>query len=492
MTNGSPQNDTMTLTFINPLTGATVGGVAVANSINNYTSINMEKDFFTPANGLTIVIEDSSATSLTASLQRGFKVQVDINGNPNMVGYIFDYDLSYSKGGGFKLTIRCKDLLEYMAQAVVYPNMGQNLTTNYHFKPTDTLEYALVTLANAFQDVTGVEITIDIADSANSLQFSSGFAVGLRQKGKTSKARSSSITAAFNHLTTPEKGESYLAYILRLIKHAGCNIKMSDTSPSTILVAPPTYDRTAATPFTITHYVSSPNNQQNTVIEAHYHFGLDRQPSVIIVESNTNGDGKFYQSVLKGVAINEMTAFTYQAGATSLTAANAIPSVSNAVAQLTNGVLGTGYVIADFNAQLYALRGSLPVDISTAVSLPYYTVDYNAHNKQEVLFSASMILAEVQDKYVEFTYRLQGWTMPGTTAVWQPNMMVNIIEEIFSPGASTNSTSGQSSSGGSSAQNTTITKMWIKKVNYIKTRNGGTEVQITCTLPYTHNFEITP
>lgn len=483
MTDSSTQNDTMELSFYNQA-NSLVGSVVVSSpangsqtnnpgsSINNYTEVNMEKDYFVPANGLTVTIEDDRISQITGFLQRGFKVKVSINGNPNMIGYIFDYRLHITRHGGTQLILQCKDLLEYMAQGTVYPNMGTGSKTNFHFKPTDTLQTALNKIADAFSDViNGQSFIIDV-ENAQSLTFASGFQVGLRIKGKTPAGRVKSLSTSLNHLTTPQKGETYLAYMLRLCKHAGCNLKMSDNDEGTIICKPPTYDRENPSPFKLIHYVSFPNNLQNNVLEAHYRFSLDKQPSVVIVEANTTGDGKFYQSTLKGIAVNEMTGYPLVQGATP----QPINAVNDAVMQLTNGNSGTGYVKAPFNDRLYATRAALAVDIGTQVSMPYYTVDYNAHTKEEVSFAASKILAEHQDRYVEFKYKVQGWTMPGTNAVWQPDMMVSITEEVFSP-------------GGTSFLNI---PMWIRRVNYIKTRHGGTEVELTCQLPYTHNFEINP
>lgn len=482
MTDSSVQNDTLKLEFFSPSSGTLLGeltvGMGVNAAFNNYTQVNFEKDFFTPSNGLTIILEDDRIYQLTAFLQRGVKVRVSINGNPNMIGYIFDYNLHYNRNGGTQLTLQCKDLLEYMAQGTLYPNMGTNKDVNFHFQPTDTLTFALQTIFTSFAvAATGKPNIIIAVDNSGSLTFASGFKVGLAARGKTPKARQKSLSSTLNHLTTPNKGESYLAYVLRLIKHAGCNIKMSNSIENEVIVKPPTYDRETPSPFKLIHYLNPPDNANNNVLSGRFHFSLDKQPSVVIVEANTQGDGKFYQGALKGVAVNELTGYDFKAYAKGGGGGDPSPisTVVNAVAQLTNGTLGSGYVLAPFNKQLFLQRADLAIDIDTEVSMPFYTVDYNAHTKEEVSFAASKILAEHQDKYVEFVYRVQGWTMAGTNFVWQPDMMVEVTEEIFRPGG------------------TAYVKipMWIRKVNYLKSRGGGTEAEITCQLPYTHNFEIT-
>lgn len=483
MTDSSVQNDTLELQFLNPKTNAVISDLLITSggsggSFDNSTRINFEKDFFTPANGITVVLEDDRISQLTSFLQRGLKVKVLINGNLNMTAFIFDYHLSYSKTSGTQLTLTCKDLLEYMGQGTVYPNMGQvnsagqTLATNFHFKPTDTLKYALQTIANTFvQASSGKSVTVQTDDSG-SLTFATGFKTGIAAKGKSGKRQQKSLSKNLGHLTTPQKGESYLAYMLRLAKHAGCNIKMSNSDENIIIVKPPSYDRTEQPPFELIHYMAPPDNVKNNVISAQLRFNLDNQPSVVIVEANTSGDGKFYQSSHKAIAINELTGYGFPGAADT---SDAINSVSLAIAQLTDGNLGSGYVLAPFNSQLYGVRSNLSIDIDTEISMPYYTVDYNAHTREEATFAAAKILAEHQDRYVEFRYIVQGWTMAGTNAVWQPDMMVYVADEVFHPGSSS----------------FTKLPMWIRRVNFTKNRTGGTITEIVCQLPYTHNFEIT-
>jgi hypothetical protein len=479
------QNDTLTLQFINPVTNFTDQTLSFnfanynqgssSENIDNSTSVNFEKDFYTPSNGLTICIADNRVNQLIKFMQRGYKVSLLINNKPNMIGYIFDYDLTYSRNGGTQLIIKCKDLLEYMAQGSVYPNMGTGSDTNFHFKPTDSLLTAMSTIVNAFKWITGEsghigQILINPNPESDGLTFASGFDFGVRVKGKTPKSRQKSFNDKLNHLTTPMKGESYLAYMLRLAKMAGCNIKMSNVKDNVINVIPPIYDRVQPSPFKLYHYLSAPNNSANNVLDARYCFGLDHQPSVVIIESATGSNGDFYQKALKGVAVNELTGYTLSESQFPPTQ---LLGVQEAISQLTTGELGTGYDLAPFNTDLYNANNAIPVNILTQVSLPYYNASFNAHTQQEASFAASMILAEQQDKYVEMIYRVKGWTMTGTNVVWQPNTMVQITEEIFSPG------------------NPKVFNMWIRKVNYKKNRNDGTITELVCTLPYTHNFEIT-
>lgn len=456
--------------------------------VDNWTSIHMEKDFFTPADGITIVIEDDRATEYIHYLQRGNRIDIFLNYNLNMSGYIFDYQYEYDRGST-KLTLQCKDLLEYMAQGSIFPNFGSGDTTNFHFPPTSTLRQCCETIVNSFtlflknQNTLNSTFKVVVGDNdprpgkgIGDLSLATGFAVGLRAKGKKPKQFTKSINAALNRLNTPEKGETYLGYLSRLVKLSGAYVKMSPGSNDTIVVQAPTYDRDKSTPFSITHLLN-PKNNENNVKQAMLKFSLDKQPSVVIIEGNSMSEDFFYLKDEKAIAVNELTGYAL-ASLPDFTTGQSLPilpAIAFAVGNLVDtsrGAAGSGtnYSLNPINIQLYQQRYNLAVDINTSVSLPLYEVSRSAHNTDQLSFEAAQRLAEEQDKYVEFTYRIQGWTQ--NNAVWQPNMLVNVTEEALSPGKPIKTT------------------MWIRKVNYIKDRTNGTCVDITCILPYTHNFEL--
>jgi hypothetical protein len=347
--------------------------------------------------------------------------------------------------------------------------MGTNSDT-FCFPPHTTLKQALFTICSAFQQTTeqtrNEVFDIEI-NSADFYEIATGFKAGLRAAGKTPKSRIKSLNKSFNHNAQPKpSGESYLAYMSRLAKLNGCNIKMHPSKENTILVSPPTYDRENPSPYVIEHYLDGERTRLNTVIDAKYNFGLDHQPSVVIVEVNGSNDGKFHQNTSKGIAINELTGRDKTG--------KILKSVELAEALLTNGKLGPNNPEAEFNEQLFRHRLSMTIDILTNLSMPHYTNSLNAANQEEALYAASMYLAEQQDKYVEMIYRVKGWTVPGPNGpvLWHSDMLVNIIDETFSPGSPK------------------FFLMWIRRVNFIKNRGGGTVTEIVCTLPYTHNFEI--
>lgn len=488
--------------------------VYVEGEIMDWTSITLEKDQFIESDGCTITIEDDRIQQYTKYLQRGHRIQVLLNHKVNFDGFIFKYKYTSSRSGGTKLVIECKDLLEWMAQGSIPPNafgVSGNGLTNFHFPPNSTLLDCVRFIINTFRiGLIGIdlpELYVSVWDNGNEainaspatsgnpkrlnvndLDIASGFAAGIRVTGKKSAQFTKSWYKALNRFNTPEKGESYLAMIKRFCKLSGVPcVKMSPGRADTILLQAPTYDRSIETPFKITHYLSAPNNSMNTAEgEIDLEFNLDKQYSVIIVEGNSLDENEFHLSDAKAVAINELSGYylvnqedfndnkiiPLDTVRLMIAALVNVPSNNTAMgAASTNPPQGTNYRFLDFNKQLYQERYNLGVDIHTTVCMPFYETSHNAHNLDQLCFAAQQKLAETQDKSIVMTYHLDGWTQNGN--LWQPNMMVNVTEELLSPG------------------NPKTLKMWIRKVVYHKTRNAGTSVQLTLTLPYTHNFELT-
>jgi hypothetical protein len=395
-----------------------------------------------------------------------------------------------------------------MAQGAILPNFGfpgASSLTNFHIPNSATLSQALNLIVGAFtyflnagnqiknvpsSAPASVSITVDpnptinpitgkASKSQGALTLASGFAAGVRVSGKKIKRFTKSIQDEIKRLNTPSKGESYLHFMQRLLKLSGGFIKMAPGTEDVIIVQAPTYNWSGGTAFNLTHKLN-PVNNENNVKAGKLKLKLDKIPSVVIIEGNSLNEDYFYLKDEKAIAINEMTGYRLipQSDFYSNNLSNAIlPQVQFTVAELVNtskGVAGAGtsYAILPFNKDLYAQRYNLgSADIDTTVCLPYYEVSHNAHDSDQLAFEAAQVLAHKIDEYIEFTYRVKDWNQNGF--IWQPNMLVNVIEETLSPGKPLKLT------------------MWIRKVNYMRSRNDGTYCDITCTLPYTHNFELT-
>lgn len=478
---------------------------AVTKSITNWTSLNVERDYFTPSDAFTLVLEDDREMELQAELQAGMAVKLSIDTHPIMIGYILKYNIKYSKNV-YTLTISGKDLLGYMGQAVCYPNLGHpGSTTNFHFNVNDTIQTALQTIFNAFtSSVLIPNISVEVEDGAY-LTFATGFATGVKRKGKTGRGISHSLNKAMGHLTAPNKGETYLAYALRLAKHIGANIKLAPGRQDVVIVSPPTYDRTNTSPFKLYHYKTKPNNLMNNILSGEMDIDIDGQPSVIIAELATQGSNTYYQSTLKAVVINELTGYPRGINSTGtngalgpltfnfsganalvsgsiLSLSEAIPSVQLAINSLTNGqqitidnnsdgYAKTGYILLNPNDDVYNELPRTVIAMQTQISCPSYFIDQNAQTLGELRFGAAKAMAEKQEKYFTLKYSVEGWVQNG--AIWYPNMMCYVRDEITSPAYPIDG------------------MFWIRKVNYIKSKDTYI-CNLELSLPYISEFDLSP
>jgi hypothetical protein len=493
-------------------------------SVTNWTSYNIQQDFFKSSDGFTLICEDDRAEQLSNDMQIGQRLQFVVNNSPILVGYVDSIDLSYDRTGGKKLTIEGRDICGILEDAHVYPNLGTNKTIDYQFNPTDTLAYALNTIlvSNNLTPITKLVnedgTTPFSSSAAGSLTFATGFSVGIRSKGKTGRGIYKSFTSNLNRLCKPEKGETYLRYASRLAKHAGCFIKCIPGCDNTLFIGPPTYDRTNFTPFAIQHqYVdNAANNAQHGRLKVSY----KEQPSVIIGEA-THGTATFRKQTFKVVCINECTG--YQPGSTILSVDTAIPNVGNAIGLLTTGVsptggkttfipgtparnqvapanpfapppdinnpqetiivhtpgteavtvAPTGYYLIPPNYNLYNTLSRTIINTQTNFSRPYYYVDYNAQTPEELMIGVTELMADFQDRFLELEYKVQNHSQ--NNVVWSRNLMCTVTDNAFAPG-----------------NQSMANVYWIEKVNFTKSRNGGTETNIVMRIPYTHMTNLTP
>jgi hypothetical protein len=495
-------------------------------SVTNWTSYTITRDFMEPTDTFHLVCEDDRAAQLSSELAIGMRLQFVVNNCPILVGYIDTINLSYQRGGrGRTLTIVGRDICGTLLDAAVFPNLGTGKNTDFQFTPQQTLSQALnIILVNGLTTITQIvnEDGTPFAGSAGgSLTFATGFGIGIRAKGKKGRGISKSYTSNLNRLCKPEKGESYLRYAHRLCKHAGFTIKCVPGSDSTLFVGPPTYDRTNPAPFTINHQLvtNGANNAHNGDMKVSYRD----QPSVIIGEA-THGAANFRKSTFKVVCINELTG--YAPGSSSLTVNTAIPNVGQAIGQLTTGVAGTGkytttstitptypatqptlpgtpgpittplvgpptttvttvtvppsgYYLLPPNADLYNALSRTVIGVQTNFSRPHYYVDYNAETPEELMIGVSELMADFQDRFFELEYKLDNHSDPVSKAIWAPNVMCNVTDDVFAP-------------NNQSVANT----YWIKKVTFTKSRGsgggGGTETSVVLGLPYIHVTNLTP
>lgn len=412
-------------------------------------------------------------------------------------------------------------------------NGTQTTTTvnviNYQFDKNTTLKQALLAiLVNGLTPITNIIIDDSIGNIT--LQTAVGLKIGGKSKAKTGRGLTKRFSSALARLCKPEKSESYLHYAARLVKHAGCFIKCMPGTDNTLLVSPPTYDRIGTVPpFYLNHSYVNPSN--NNCHEGKMRVSYKDQPSVIIGEC-TSGDATLRKQTFKIVCINELTG--YIPGSTSLNVNTALPTISQAIGLLTTGVPGTGkatiktipfisqetigengnpyqgtfsnnngatdfakatgqgaqlvnnsegstiiniipptgYYLLPPNTDLYNALNRTVIGVQTNFSRPLYYQDYNAQTNEELMFAVAEMMADFQDKFFSLDYRVDQHT--NNKAIWNTNLMVTVTDDAFAPN-----------------NQSVANQYWIQKVNFIKSRSGGTETLLQLNLPYTHMTNFT-
>jgi len=445
-------------------------------NIKNWTEYDIQKDFFDFADGFTLVLEDDRLDQLTQHLEVGMRLEFKINKFNILVGYIDSIDLAYTRGGhGKSLTIRGRDVCGLLSDAHVYPNLGLGGNTQYQFNPLDKLSDALnVILTNGLTPIENL-FTNDLNGNLQLLEksqignaaFSTGFGTGIKVKGRN---LSKSYNSNLEKLCKPEKGESYIGYATRLATRAGCFIKCMPGTDNALLISPPTYQRVGfSAPYNLNHiYIQS---TVNNIHEGRLKISYKNQPSVIIGEAN-HGGPTFRKETQKVVCINEFTG--YVKNTQTLDVSNSIPSVKNALQQLTTGPINennSGYLLLAPNLDLYSVATQNVIGTTAISSRPYYYVDYNAETPEELIISVAELMAKFQDDFLELEYTVDNHTNNGVP--WNTNLMCNVSDEAISP--------NQCMTG----------QFWIQKVNFTKSRGGGTETKLLLRLPYTHVVNFT-
>ena len=477
MTTNNTQ-DIMTVQF-----GGGLSPIPNGPAISDWTSYSIERDFMTAADHFHLTMEDDRATQLNQQLQIGQQLKFFINNNLIMIGYIDDYHMNLTPGGGTQLTITGRDLLGQAAQAYILPNMGTNLQTNFIFPATTTYLQAFQLIFGNFQASVPLAIVND--DNAM-LTLSTGGRIGPKSHGKTIKGQSRSLSSSLSHIYKPDVHETYLTYAKRLAATLGCYIKVviGTDGQELILISPPTYDRSNTQFYQLYHSAQTPT--ANNVLDLHWNISYKEQASVMIGQC-TYGQPGYRKQTQKCVRINEITGYQLPVTGNLVDQSNlllqsplnqAIPNVSATVKALTTvqNDQNPGYYLMPSNTGLRAALQNLPIQVNTQFSRPEYYESNNAHTKVELEFDIAFEMSKKQNEFLTVEYEVENHT--GTNGsdliTWQPNLLCNVHEDILSTtGAPFDAT------------------LWIQKVTFQRTVDHGPITKLQLRLPYVYTADIT-
>lgn len=449
--------------------------------VQNITSYTLTSDFFVEPDAFAIEIEDDRVQQVIDNVAIGCQVQFFINlSTPVMFGYIDSMEVSGTRGGtGRKVSIRGRDILGLAQDATIRPNIAGNASNNFQFKPNSRFSSIIQTI---FSDFSQIGSVVSNDDQFSQLTAATGFRTGIRRVGKTARGLQSSFNHSFQHIIKPvahrsihnagyNHYESYLQYAKRLCDLAGFHLKMVPGSGTvggpnnqTLFCGNPIYDRqdssgqygAASFQFSLIRSLDDNDSKKNNILSGGMKVSWINQPSVIIGEM-TAGNGQYAKQNKKVICINELTGYVNGNNSTE---------VLQSVREFISDLQAQGYPTLEINQ---ALRDAIPNSLanvqSNNICRPMWFGDEYAFDLQELKWKVAQRMSQFQEKFLTLNYEVYGHSQEGN--VWQPNLMINVQDDIVDPNSST---AGK--------------QYWIRKRVFTRTRGQGTRTALELSLPY--------
>lgn len=468
VTGSSDNPDLLTAVFFSSDTSVSI-------VVQNITAYTLSSDFFVEPDAFAIEIEDDRVQQIIDNVAIGCQVQFFINiTTPVLFGYVDSLTVSASRAGkGKRVSIKGRDILGLAQDSSIRPNIAGNAANNFQFKTNSKFSDMISTI---FADFPQIGHIVSNDDAFGQLTAATGFRTGIRRVGKTQRGLQSSFNKDFKHDVKPvphrsinnygyNHYESYLQYAKRLCDLAGFRMKMvpgsgaqGNQNNQTLFVGNPVYDRDGNPGYTYSLIRSSDISlsKQNNVIDGTMHVDWTHQPSVIIGEK-TAGSGQYSKQNIKVICINELTGYVRGQNNSQI-----LTSVTDFIADLK----AQGYSILPINQALFDnLPSSIANVQSNNICRPLWFGDEYAFDTEELKWKVAQRMSQFQEKFLTLTYEVYGHSQNGN--VWQPNLMVNVQDDVIDPN---NSLSGQ--------------QYWIKKRVFTRTRSQGTRTTLELSLPY--------
>ncbi len=463
---GSADNqDQLSARFFNPTTQTQI-------ELLDITSYTLVSDFFVEPDAFSIEIEDDRIHTFLNQCSVGYQVEFLINKIPVLFGYVDSMTVSYTRKGGEKLTIAGRDILGVCQDSTIRPNISG--TSSFHFNANTPFNEIMKGIFSDFPAIANFDFT------SNDLSLATGFSTGVRTLSKTGRRLPSTAVGTLNYDSKPipvksrihpgfNHYESYLGYAKRLCELAGFQIKMIPGSGSgnfsnqTMYIGSPVYDRSEPTQFLLVQTANGAASQTpdlfSNIFEASAKSDWLHQPTVVIGKC-TSGAAAFNKQNNQVIGINEITGYLPNTN-------TPVPGVTNYISNL----ISNGYPILPYNIDLANVVPPAFIPAMNGTNRPVYFEDDYAQTVDELKWKVANELSKFQQKFFTLHYEVKGHTQNG--AIWQPNMMVNVVDDILVV------------SGGSPTY-------WIQKRTFTRTRGQGTRTTLELALPYIYNPSNTP
>jgi len=411
-------------------------------TIDNWTSYEINSDFFTPTDGFSLELSDDRIDQITSKIAIGNTINIYINNTLQMVGYLDKVNLRQSRNGT-SLYISGRDKFGLVCDTTTIPDIKIN--------DTDTYATAIFKILEPFgfkqENIIGLK---DIEKESDIISIHGNRKYGMNVPGKTDRAAARALKLQVNHKLKPKKNEGLMEYLSRLSKRSGWILKLFPDGEH-IWVGPPIYDRTEQP---VTSIINRFNGIGNNVLESSYALDWSQQPAFIVAEASGFG-GKFRKNINNVVMVNDIT---------SVGDKGILSFVQDRMIELKK----SGYKLIKQN---FALLESIPKELGKINKSnkqgqlrQNFIYDHESKNLDELEYFVRMTMAEFNNKYLQLNYTLDGHT--NQNSIWQINTLVNVEDDTYKLNS----------------------RFWIQSRKFTKSRDGGTKTELVLRLPYVFDF----
>lgn len=349
-----------------------------------FVSYELFEDYLTPASGWNFqVSEDALSDDDKTALLPGSRVEVEISGQVQLIGYIDDVHSHGSRSSGSIWTIEGRDWLACAVDAHCDPQT--------RVKPTDSFEQAVTKILSPFG------VTVISEDNVANRNAITGAIYGTPTNKKGNVLKST-----IAHECKPSYAEGAFAFASRITQRAGLWIRPA-VDGTTVIVAAPDFDQ----PSRYAIRLKTDGSQNNNVLEWDVRKSRLDQPSIIFA-SGDGGGGEFPKATLRGAIINPIIALANPDIVGQLLAA--YPGLVGATPPAPAIISAIASIIADPNAR------------------PLYLHDTDSKTPAELQAYLRRELAMRMRKSMTAQYTIEGHTLGG-----QPiavDTMVDVDDDI--------------------------------------------------------------
>lgn len=363
----------------------------------------------------------SDMARLMREIQNGSRIGLRINGNLVLTGYVDQVHIDSSRGSGTNLLVRGRDALSVACDACVDPH--------FEFPEGQSVKAFLEALMSPL----GFK-TFYVSDKLNRQKMSgsvSTFALDAHDKVVEKQ-----LTTPINSKFKPQNNEGVYEFAERIGKRFGFYVRAGVDGQS-LFIGSPDYKQEPVG--TLVHTL---DGKRSNILSSGVTWDWSKQPSVIIGSATGRGShgDPFPPYTIKSLMVNEL-----------LTDSDQLPVIRKLKEQYKHAV--------QIPRRDYITRPSRVVEI-TKFTKPIWVVDDESATQEHLNNYVRRMMADYQAKFLVAEYVVPGHSQK--KKIWVPNSMVTVQDEV---------------SGINQV-------MWIKAVEYAKSRGGGTTTKLTLLLPF--------